>query len=331
MLLAYREFARGYYSKGGQPTKEFTEMKHAARPLRKLFGSTLAAEFGPIALKAVRSHMIDAEGLSRGVINNRLNRLKRIFKWAVSEQLIPPSVYEGLRAVDGLRYGRSDARETDPVKPVPWEWVAPVLPGLTSVVSAMVQLQWLTGMRPCEVVIMRSCDIDRTREIWIYSPSEHKNQWRGHTRTVALGPKAQALLAPFLARPEEEFLFSPRDSEAERNRQRRVLRQTPLPSTLKSPAPFSSSSTSKRERYDTDSYRRAIKYAILKVNRSRAAEEPIPDWCPLQVRHSRATEIRKQFGLEAAQVTFGHTRADVTQVYAERNLTEAIRIAQQIG
>ncbi len=31
-----------------------------------------------------------------------------------------------------------------------------------------------------------------------------------------------------------------------------------------------------------------------------------------------ATEVRARFGLEAAQVLLGHTRADVTQTYAER-------------
>ena len=40
--------------------------------------------------------------------------------------------------------------------------------------------------------------------------------------------------------------------------------------------------------------------------------ELIPDWHPNQLRHTRATEVRKQFGLEAAQVVLGHAKADVT-------------------
>lgn len=70
--------------------------------------------------------MIGEEDLSRGVVNTRVNRIKPIFKWAVSEAVAPPSAYEGLRAVAGLRCGRTDAKETDPVKPVPWAWVEPV-------------------------------------------------------------------------------------------------------------------------------------------------------------------------------------------------------------
>jgi hypothetical protein len=44
-----------------------------------------------------------------------------------------------------------------------------------------------------------------------------------------------------------------------------------------------------------------------------------------------ATEIRKQFGLEAAQIILGHAQADVTQIYAERDSGLAIRIAKEVG
>ncbi len=46
----------------------------------------------------------------------------------------------------------------------------------------------------------------------------------------------------------------------------------------------------------------------------------IPNWHPNQLRHSAATEFRSKFGLEAAQVLLGHSQADVTQVYAERDV-----------
>jgi integrase len=35
--------------------------------------------------------------------------------------------------------------------------------------------------------------------------------------------------------------------------------------------------------------------------------------------------------LEAAQVLLGHSRADVTQIYAERNTELASRVAAKIG
>jgi integrase len=54
-------------------------------------------------------------------------------------------------------------------------------------------------------------------------------------------------------------------------------------------------------------------------------------WAPNQLRHTAATQIRRQFGLEAAQITLGHTRADVTQIYAERDERKAADIMLQVG
>jgi site-specific recombinase XerC len=54
-------------------------------------------------------------------------------------------------------------------------------------------------------------------------------------------------------------------------------------------------------------------------------------WSPNQLRHTAATEIRRQFGLEAAQVTLGHSNANVTQIYAERDLSKAAEIMRQVG
>jgi site-specific recombinase XerC len=54
-------------------------------------------------------------------------------------------------------------------------------------------------------------------------------------------------------------------------------------------------------------------------------------WVPNQLRHSAATEIRRQFGVEGAQIMLGHSSADVTQIYAERDLAKGIEIARRIG
>ena len=96
--------------------------------------------------------------------------------------------------------------------------------------------------------------------------------------------------------------------------------------------PKKHSQRAKRDRYDTSSYRRAITYGIKKANKNRPDQSPeVPQWCPLQIRHSRATEVRKQHGLEAAQVALGHKNANVTEVYAERNLSLAVQIAKESG
>ncbi|TWU41674.1 Phage integrase family protein [Novipirellula aureliae] len=332
VLLRYKAFAENYYVKDGKPTKELTEMQLALRPARVLFGDTLARDFGPLSLKAVREAMINSD-LSRGVINNRTNRIKRFIKWAASEQLVPPSVYEGVRTVTGLKFGRTRARETDPIKPVEDEHIEPVLAAVSSQVAAMIRLQRLTGMRPCEVVLMQFQDIERSKDIWIYEPQEHKTQWRGHHRVIALGPQCQEILTPFLILRQHGFLFSPRDAEEYRNGKRRENRQSPMTPSQQKRKPKKNPKKAKRDYYDVASYRRAIKYGILKVNKQRKVEkkELLPNWFPLQLRHSRATEINELYGIEAAAVSLGHSHADVTRVYAERNLKLAIEVARKVG
>ena len=154
LLLLYWRFAKTYYVHNGEPTRELESMKEALRPVRELYGHTIGCDFGPLSLKAVRQHMIERD-LCRGVINNRVGRIKRFFKWAVSEELIPASVHESLKTVSGLQFEKSEARETDPVRPADEASVQKLLRYMAPPIRAMVELQRQTGMRSGEIVIMR--------------------------------------------------------------------------------------------------------------------------------------------------------------------------------
>ena len=65
LILAYWQFAKTYYVRDGEPTKELACMREALRPVRQLYGHTNAADFGPKALKAVRQHMIEGGACPR--------------------------------------------------------------------------------------------------------------------------------------------------------------------------------------------------------------------------------------------------------------------------
>ena len=54
-------------------------------------------------------------------------------------------------------------------------------------------------------------------------------------------------------------------------------------------------------------------------------------WHPYRLRHSAATRIRAQHGIEAARVLLGHTSAGMTEVYAEADLEHAAKVALQTG
>jgi hypothetical protein len=155
LLLAYRPFVETYYRHpDGSPTSEVGNVRLALRRLRALYGHTAAADFDSLSLEALRTEMIKG-GLCRNRINKDVARVKRLFKWAAAKRLVPGEVYLNLQTVEGLRAGRSPARETAPVRPVASAVVEDTLPHMRPQVAAMVRLQLLTGMRPGEVVVIR--------------------------------------------------------------------------------------------------------------------------------------------------------------------------------
>lgn len=323
VMAAYWRHARSYYCRNGVPTGELPAIKSALRFIEALYRSQSAVNFGPIALKAVRQTMIEA-GLSRGTVNQHVGRIKRMFRWAASEQLIPGDIVTQLATVHGLRRGRTDARETSRVLPIDDQTITLTLKHLPEVVADLIQVQRLTAMRPAEVCLLRPCDVDRSGEVWTYRPESHKTEHHGRDRVVCLGPKAQAILLKYLVRDAADYCFRPRDSEAKRLAELHCSRETPL-SCGNRPGTNRKRNPKRRagERYTVDSYRRAIHRACDKAKVER--------WSPNRLRHTAATEFRAKFGLEAAQVLLGHAGADVTQVYAERDLAKGFAVAKEIG
>ena len=127
ILLAYLRHAQDYYRKHGKATKQLARIQAALRPVRELYGTSPAAEFGPLALKAVRQVMIDG-GWSRNYVNACTGCIKRLWKWAVSEELVAAEIFQRVNTVEGLRKGRSKAKETKPIRPVAWSEVKLALP-----------------------------------------------------------------------------------------------------------------------------------------------------------------------------------------------------------
>jgi len=348
VMLAYVQHARKYYVKHGQPTTEQEAIRQALRFLRP-YGGSIACNFGPLALRAVRDSMIThkvtcktkvkdeagnvrevekvlRDGLSRGTINRQIARIKLMFKWAVGQELVPAETYQRLACVEGLRRGKGGARERPKVRPVAEDTVNATLPHLPSIVADMVRLQRLTGARPGEIVQLRAVDIDRSGEVWEFRPERHKTEHHDRERVIFFGPQAQEIIRKYLGLDLSGPLFRPDQSEVERSAERRKQRKTPLwPSHLR----MQEQKKQRRGRrflhqqYDVAAYRRAITRACAKAG--------VPVWTPHRLRHAAATEIRRQFGLEAAQAVLGHAGLAVAQVYAEKDMEAAKRIMAKIG
>jgi integrase len=361
-MVLYWKHVGTYYVKDGAPTSEQDTIKQALRFVKRLYGEKSAKDFGPLALKAVRQAMVEhpvtrkvkkrdpqtgevcrdpetggplfeekllRQGLARRFINKQVGRIKRLFAWAVEEELLPVEVYQALRCVKGLKKGKGQAREKPRVKQVPDAHVEAVLAHVPGVVSTMIQVQRLCGCRPEEVLEIRPLDIDMTGPVWEYRPHRYKTEHHNdddspdRERIIFIGPQAQALLKPYLPLNVTDFLFSPRRSEERRNAERRAKRQVKLWPSHAARKRSDKPRRSPRDRYDVASYRRAIRRACLKAG--------IPVWFPNQLRHLRGTEIRKRYGLEASQAVLGHSELGVTQVYAENDREAARTVMAEIG
>lgn len=302
LSIRFMAHARMHYRKDGKATSEVHCLQLALRYIVRLFGTTLAQDFGPKSLRLTRAEMVK-DGHCRGSINQHCSRIRRIFKWGVSEEMIPAEVLIGLQSVRGLDAGRSDAVESEPVLPVPLNDIEAVKPFLTAPVLGLVELQLATGCRPSEAVMIRGVDIaiNSGGAVWEYRPQTHKLAHRKKPRVVFLGPRAQDVVRRFLKADPDAYLFSPRDV-------RKAIR-----GATRQPG----------ERYNIHGYRNAIKRACVRAN--------VPEWSPNRLRHNFATLARKEAGIDAARVLLGHTKLNTTEIYAEADGEKARVVVARIG
>ncbi len=310
LLLAYLKHAQEYYA----GSSEFKNMKLVVRPVLDLYGTLPSLKFGPAEYRAVREKWLEDPSRCRQYVNKQMKRLLSILKWGTSFGYITAESFIGCQCVAPLKRGRVvGLRESQAIKPVPDDVVEKTLQHTTKVVGDMIRFQRLTGCRPGEVCQIRPNMIDRSGKVWLVELDKHKTMHRGKKRIIFVGPKAQQVLLPYLLRAQDETCFSPIESEKQRLAAKHAARVTPLscgnvPGSNRTRRPRRGPTSS----FSSDTYARAI--------RNVCERESIAMWSPGQLRHTAATEIRKHHGLETSQVVLGHSTANVTQIYAERDL-----------
>jgi integrase len=290
------------------PADEQRRVLWIGRLAADVLGSMPAMMLTVPALERVQAAAI-ARGWARTYVNRQIRRLIRALRWAEGRGMIPRGTCESLSALAPLRAGRTPARETDPVRPVPAEHIDAIRQHVSPQVWSLVQLQLLTGARGGELFGLTSGMIDQTGRLWTADLEQHKTAHLGRARRLTFGPKAQAILNDFIQRgrmirPADAPLFSPREAIRE-------LRAGPLSGQHHADG---QTKTSRRvgERYTASSYAHAI---------ARACERAgVPRWHPHQLRHNAATMFTRELGLEATQKILGHASATLTDaVYAERD------------
>lgn len=312
----FREEIKSRYANNRTEASRFANLCDL---LNDEYGDEPAAEFGPRKLAEIRDLFV-ASGNCRKYANQQTRNVVRIFRHAVSRELIKPEQLVGLESLEPLRRGQTTAPEGKPREPAELDAVKLTAKYLSPTLRAMVRIQAATGMRPSEIFRMRPCDIDQTGEVWVYRPADHKTANWGKNKAVPIVGDARDALTPFMHRNADTFCFSPRESKRWYQQQRTANRVTP--ESFGNIVGSNRRINPKRrpgEKYTKDSYNRAIRRACDKAGVKR--------WTPYQLRHMTATAIRESLDLEAAKALLGHSTSAMTEHYAKQSLNKAIAAA----
>jgi len=288
------------------PTGETSNLRSGLRALRAVAGPRPPWTARAEDLCAVEQWLLGrrtgrGEPLTREYINKCCMMIRRCFRWAAKppQRWLPVIVLEDLRLFEPLPYGRSIARPSADIEPVPEEDFRATLAALGQLseirhraqqalcLQQMLDLHWHTGMRPGELVTINRWELstervqltlfDREIEVMVYRPKQHKTRYRGFDRNIFLGPEAQRIIEDWLPRADADGrLFQ----------------------------------------YTTGSYRQAVR----RINR----QFKIAAWTPNQIRHAFATRMRTASGIDVVQVLMGHRHRSTTEIYAKPDAAAAI-------
>lgn len=292
LVLAFMRHAKQHYLKDGRETSEIHCLKSATRWLVELYGFTAVDQFGPLMLKTVRQKMVDAEWV-RYTCNKGVGRIRSVFKWGVENELVSHATLAKLQAVAPLLSGRTTAKDNPARQPATVEQVEAVRPLVSPLVRDLIDVQRLTGARAGELLSLTPAKIDTTGKVWLFHVDGHKTEHHGHSRTIAIGPKAIEIVKRRMAGlGPNDRLFNIR----------------------------------------RDSYTLAISRVCKSlVEEFRAKKQTFTPWTPHQLRHAMGHQVREAFGLEHVQATLGHASFAMSEHYAHASLDKAIEVAGAVG
>lgn len=323
--------------------KDSTSLYYGARQVTialEDFWSYPAASFGSRNLLQVQEKLVHTPVVSRpkdptkppqkrpryrSTINDTVNRIRQMFRWGVINELVPEDRIPLLQLIPPLLRGQTSAPDRHAERTVADEVVDATLPEMPRVAADLVRFQRLVGCRPGEARRLRPCDIDMRdlpeyQGTWVWKPYRHKNEWRRKhlPRLVVIGPKAQAVLRPWLAklagRPDSH-VFSPKFAE------RRACGGTRTATTATPRVPVSKRLVN--DCYAKDSLNQVIERACRRAK--------VAKWTANQLRHTRLTEVRATVSPDAAQAVGGHSSFNQTEHYARVHLEKAIDAAARCG
>lgn len=259
------------------------------------FAGLEAAAFGPKALREVMDTLLAEGRLTRYGVNRRKQQVVAMFKWAVAEELVLPSVWHALQAVKAVRFGKG--RDNPPREPADPAAVAAVVEHLHANghhgAAWCVSFMRATGCRPGEAYRASVADLRLASDPPVLVVADHKNAHRGMERVVVLNTAA---------------VDAARAALAGRASVRGVL--------------FRNSAGSAWE-----------KSVMLNLIYRACDAVGVGRWTPYQLRHLAATEAVNRTGSEAAAAAMlGHApNSTVVRRYSRQRFELAALAAKAVG
>lgn len=346
LCVIYLRYAEQTFRKHNEITSHVYKVRSTLQSLIDHCGDLAADQLDMPRLAGWRDAMTQSGSRGRRYINDMLQIVRAMYQWAAERGDVPQDAYQAVASVGRLRKGRSVASERKRVKPVAWATVQQTLPHLSPVVQAMVMTLWHTGMRPEDVCEMCTGDLEQGGDVWLYRTGSHKMDHlegpAGDEKIYPIGPQAQQVLRPHLKPHLAAPVFQPalgsgrRQSNYGHTYTTGSLRQAihracdaawPPPATLqRARVPATGRKKTRLESMaDWEARLGPEKWAEL------LAWQKAHRWNPNQLRHAKATALRKRYGLEGARLALGHQHIATSEIYADRDLQEAIRIAREAG
>lgn len=343
LTALYLSHCRVKYTKFGRLTNSFGRTRVALDLL--LFhlggGRCEATDFGVRDLGAFQRWLASepSRHWARNTISEYVACVKRMFSWAVSREIYEESACAAMERLEPLRRGQSAAaggkphRDGKRVTPVPAEVLRRFLESAPPMLSAMVRLQLLCAMRPCEVVAVRAKDlrkgpVEGTLE-YVVTPAVNKLEHENKSRVVAIGRQGAKIVEAWSPRRGDGYLFTPKRAEEQRLQ---ALRQTRITPIWESHTDEARSRRRRAQGVKPKMFRSHYTVAAYARSITRACQaHNIPVFSPNQVRHSGATNVCAAATLEVAREVLGHADVRTTLRYVQVGRLRAAEAMREIG
>ena len=263
--------------------------------------SLLTFELRPNRILLWRKFLNAEKSICRSTINKKVNVVKQMIQYAVNREIEPAHLAYEVGVIKPVKKGQENFKDYDEVGPAEWTTVEKLFPYLDSMIQDMLLLSRYTGARPGEIRLMRPCDIDQTdTNAWVFSLDKHKTRRHGIVRKIVIGLDAQPILLKYMVRPGQAYCFPARLNHHGDTGQY----------------------------YTSGSFAKVITRAVAAYN-AENPKTPI-QFHANQLRHTFATSVCLEHGLEVTRCALGHATTQMTKRYARQALAaEQLKNAKQ--